>query len=449
MSTTTSVFSSPTSIPLPINPVEVEFQRLKARLHEQLVESFDLSRIGRIDSEKLSNEIRTMAQAAINNNKELRGRIDRERLLNELTDEIFGLGPLEKLMKDPTVTDILVNNANSVYVERHGRLEETDVVFANDDHVLRVIQRIVSRLGRRIDEANPMVDARLPDGSRVNAVVPPLALEGPTISIRRFGAEPLQAHNLLQNNSIAQDMLTFLSAAVDSRVSILVSGGTGAGKTTFLNVLSRYIPKEERVITIEDSAELILQHRHRIRMETRPSNTEGTGEVTQRDLVRNSLRMRPDRIIVGEVRGPEVWDMLQAMNTGHEGSLTTIHANTTRDALARLEMMVAMTGFDFPVAVVRQYAAAGIHLLVHVSRLKGGARRVMEISEIVSVKDGQYEVTDIFGFEQTGVDKDGRAIGEFFATGYRPKCLQRLKAAGIELPDTLFNKRRWMPGAAS
>jgi pilus assembly protein CpaF len=436
-----------TANPVPNTPVEADYQRLKARLHEQLVESFDLSRIGKLDRERLSGEIRNLAQTAINNNKELKGRVDRDRLLNELNDEIFGLGPLEGLMKDPTVTDILVNNAHTVYVERHGRLEETDVVFANDDHVLRVIQRIVSRLGRRIDESNPMVDARLPDGSRVNAVIPPLSLEGPTLSIRRFGAEPLKAEDLLRFRSITDDILRFLAAAVDSRCSVLVSGGTGGGKTTLLNVLSRYIPATERIITIEDSAELILQHKHRVRMETRPANTEGSGEVTQRDLVRNSLRMRPDRIIVGEVRGPEVWDMLQAMNTGHEGSLTTIHANSVRDALSRLEMMVAMTGFEFPVSVVRGYVASGIHLLVHVSRLKGGARRVMEVSEIVAVKDGQYEVADIFGFEQTGVDSSGNAVGEFYATGYRPKCLARLKASGVELPDSLFNKRRWMPGA--
>jgi pilus assembly protein CpaF len=422
---------------------EHEFQRLKARLHEQLVESFDLSRIGRIDQQALWNEVRAMAQTELSNRKELKGRIDSQRLLDELMDEIFGLGPLEKLMQDPGITDVLVNDHRTVYVERNGRLEQTDVVFADDQHLLRIIQRIVARLGRRIDEASPMVDARLPDGSRVNAVVPPLALEGPALSIRRFGVEPLKIDDLLAKGSILPEMVRFLSSAVDARISILVSGGTGAGKTTMLNALSRYIPAGERVITIEDSAELILQHRHRIRMETRPPNTEGLGEVTQRDLVRNSLRMRPDRIIVGEVRGPEVWDMLQAMNTGHEGSMTTIHANSCRDALTRLEMMVAMSGFELPISVLRQYIAAGITLIMHASRLKGGPRRVMQVAEIVGIRDNNYELEDIFGFEQTGVDADGMAQGEFFATGYRPKCLHRLRAAGIDLPDEMFIKRRF------
>lgn len=287
-----------------------------------------------------------------------------------------------------------------------------------------------------------MVDARLPDGSRVNAVIPPLALDGPTLSIRRFGAEPLKMEDLLRFGSILPDMTSFVSAAVAARCSILFSGGTGAGKTTLLNAFSRYIPADERIVTIEDSAELILQHRHRIRMETRPANTEGIGAVTQRDLVRNSLRMRPDRIIVGEVRGPEVWDMLQAMNTGHEGSMTTIHANTARDALTRLEMMVAMTGIELPINVVRQYAAAGINLVVHGSRLKGGPRRIMEVAEIVGVKNGEYVLENIFGFEQTGVDAEGTAVGEFFATGYKPKCLSRLKAAGVTVDESIFTARR-------
>ena len=424
------------------NPAEMEFQQVKARIHEQLVETFDLSRIGRLDRQDLFNEVRTMAQNACGTRKDLNARIDRDRLVKELMDEMFGLGPLERLMLDPEVTDVLVNGPQTVYVERNGRLELTDVVFADDQHLLRIIQRIVAKLGRRIDEASPMVDARLPDGSRVNAVVPPLSLEGPTLSIRRFGAEPLTIDDLQAKQSILPDMVRFLAAAVEARMSVLVSGGTGAGKTTMLNALSRFIPTEERIITIEDSAELILQHRHRIRMETRPANTEGAGEVTQRDLVRNSLRMRPDRIIVGEVRGPEVWDMLQAMNTGHEGSMTTIHANSARDALTRLEMMVAMTGFELPISVVRQYIAAGITLIVHGARLKGGPRRVTQVSEIVGVRDGAYEVEDIFGFEQTGVNADGVAVGEFFVTGYRPKCLHRLKAHGISLPDEMFLRRR-------
>jgi pilus assembly protein CpaF len=301
---------------------------------------------------------------------------------------------------------------------------------------------VVSRVGRRIDEVSPMVDARLPDGSRVNAVIPPLALDGPTLSIRRFGKHPLQVEDLIEGNSIHPDLVEFLAAAIDARVSFLISGGTGAGKTTLLNALTKFIPLDERLITVEDSAELQLQHRHVVRLETRPPNNEGAGEITPRALVRNSLRMRPDRIIIGEVRGAEALDMLQAMNTGHEGSLTTIHANDARDALARLELMVAMSGFELPIPVVRQYVASGIALVVHLARLKGGVRRVMQVSEIVGVKEGGFHLEDVFGFEQTGVDEVGVAQGEFYFTGYRPLCLSRLRAAGIRLSDELFDKRR-------
>jgi pilus assembly protein CpaF len=305
-----------------------------------------------------------------------------------------------------------------------------------------VLQRVVSRIGRRIDEVSPMVDARLPDGSRLNAIVPPLALQGPILSIRRFGIKPLEAQDLTGNHSMLPEMMRFLAAAVEARLSFLISGGTGAGKTTLLNALSAFVPADERLVTIEDSAELIMQHRHVISLETRAANTEGAGAVSQRDLVRNSLRMRPDRILVGEVRGAEALDMLQAMNTGHEGSLTTIHANDTRDALSRLEMMVAMTGFDLPVPVVRQYIASGIKLVVQLVRLKGGARRVSRISEIVGAVDGNYEVQDIFGFEQTGLDEHGMARGCFYATGYRPRCLERLRASGVDLPEQFFQERR-------
>ncbi len=425
------------------DPVEHEFQRVKASLHEQLVESFDLSKLTRVNKTQLTDEVRSLAASSFNSRKDLPAGIDRTRLMDELMDEIFGLGPLERLMKDPTITDILVNDAKTVYVERRGRLELTDVVFHDDQHLIRIIQKIVAKLGRRIDESSPMVDARLPDGSRVNAVIPPLTLDGPTLSIRRFGVEPLQLEDLLRFGSVIPEIVKFIAAAVDARCSILFSGGTGAGKTTLLNAFSRFVPEGERIITIEDSAELILQHRHRIRMETRPSNTEGVGAIAQRDLVRNSLRMRPDRIIVGEVRGPEVWDMLQAMNTGHEGSMTTIHANSSRDALTRLEMMVAMTGIELPISVIRQYAAAGINLVVHASRLKGGPRRIMQVSEIVGVRNGDYHLEDIFGFEQTGIDAGGSAVGEFFCTGYRPQCLTRFKAAGVSVPDDMFTARRF------
>ena len=425
------------------DPDEHAFQRLKTTIHEELVESLDLSTVGVIDRQRLGVEVRSVADDLCRQRAETLDTSGRQRMLNELMDEVFGLGPLEPLMADPTVTDILVNNAFEVYVERHGRLELTDVIFADDQHVLRVIQRVVSRIGRRIDEVCPMVDARLPDGSRINAIVPPLSLKGPVLSVRRFGDKPLDLNDLMANRSIQPEMVQFLSAAVDARLSFLISGGTGSGKTTMLNALSVCIPPGERIITIEDSAELKLQHLHVVSLETRIANTEGAGEITQRDLVRNSLRMRPDRILVGEVRGPEALDMLQAMNTGHEGSLTTIHANDTRDALSRLEMMVAMTGLEIPVPVVRQYIASGIKLVVHLARLKGGLRRVMRISEIVGVREGEYALEEVFGFDQQGVAEDGVAFGHFYATGYRPKCLERLRASGVEIPDDLFEAKKF------
>lgn len=436
-----AIFDTDATVPDHIDRRELLFQRLKVAIHEELVESLELTMLAQVKEAELSGEVRAVAQELLREHAvELKGH-DQERFLKDLLDEVFGLGPLEKLIADDAVSDILVNSPYEVYIERRGRLEQTDVIFADVQHLMRIIHRVVSRVGRRIDEVSPMVDARLPDGSRVNAVIPPLALNGPTLSIRRFGKRPLTLDDLTQLHSIAPEMVQFLAAAVESRASFLVSGGTGAGKTTLLNALTKFIPAEERLITIEDSAELNLHHRHVIRLETRPPNTEDAGEVTQRALVRNSLRMRPDRIIVGEVRGSEALDMLQAMNTGHEGSLTTIHANDTRDALARLEMMVAMTGYELPVPVVREYIATGIRLVIHLARLKGGARRVMRISEIVGIKDGVYQLEDIFGYEQTGV-LDGQAVGEYFATGYRPVCLKRFQAAGIEVPDALFEARK-------
>lgn len=422
-------------------PSELEFQRLKTAIHEELIESLDLSLVGQLEEGLLKEEIRRLADEICSGIGKRLSEDGHRRMLDELLEEVFGLGPLERLMQDPSVNDILVNGPQEVYVERCGRLEKTDVLFADQQHVMRIIQRVVSRVGRRIDEVSPMVDARLPDGSRVNAIVPPLALSGPKLSIRRFGTKPLDAEDLIANGSIPVEMRDFLAACVGARLSFLISGGAGAGKTTLLNALSAYIPEDERLITIEDSAELILQHPHVVRLETRDANVEGAGEVTQRELVRNSLRMRPDRIVIGEVRGPEALDMLQAMNTGHEGSLTTIHANDTRDALARLEMMVAMTGLELPIGVVRQYIAAGIRIVVHLARLKGGARRVMRISEIVSVQNGAYKIEDIFGFRQTGIDESQQATGEFYATGHRPVCVDRLTAAGLKVPERVFEPR--------
>lgn len=441
LTTKRAIFDAYDSVPEHVDRRELLFQRLKVAIHEELVESLELTMLAQVKEAELSNEVRAVAQELLREHAvELKGH-DQDRFLKDLLEEVFGLGPLERLVEDDAVSDILVNSPYEIYIERRGRLEMTDVIFADNAHLMRIIHRVVSRVGRRIDEVSPMVDARLPDGSRVNAVIPPLALNGPTLSIRRFGKRPLTLDDLTQFQSIAPEMVQFLAAAIESRASFLVSGGTGAGKTTLLNALTKFIPADERLITIEDSAELNLLHRHVIRLETRPPNTEDSGEVTQRALVRNSLRMRPDRIIVGEVRGSEALDMLQAMNTGHEGSLTTIHANDTRDALARLEMMVAMTGYELPVPVVREYIATGIRLVVHLSRLKGGARRVMRISEVVGIKDGAYQLEDIFGYEQTGV-KDGQAVGEYYVTGYRPACLKRFLAAGIELPDALFEARK-------
>ncbi|MFO0902716.1 MAG: CpaF family protein [Pirellulales bacterium] len=422
---------------IPADPNEVQFQLLKTEIHRELVESLDLAAVGVADSEWLRREVRELSEESIGRRK-IKEPSLKQRLVNELGAEVFGHGPLEPLMTDPTISDILVNNAHEVFIERKGRLERTNIVFADDAHLLRIIQRIVSRVGRRIDEVSPMVDARLPDGSRVNAVVPPLALKGPKLSIRRFGTENLNVSRLIENGSLSPAMTTFLLAAVQARVSFLISGGTGAGKTTLLNALSAGIPHDERIVSIEDSAELILQHPHVVSMETRPVNSEGRGEVTQRDLVKNSLRMRPDRILVGEVRGAEALDMLQAMNTGHEGSLTTIHANDTRDALSRLEMMVAMAGFELPIRVVREYVAAGIKLVVHLGRLKGGVRRVTRISEIVGAVNGEYHLEDIFTFKTSGLDAHGVVKGQFAATGYKPRCLARFADHGVTLDERLF-----------
>jgi pilus assembly protein CpaF len=366
---------------------------------------------------------------------------ERERVSQEVMDEVFGLGPLEALLKDPTISDILVNNHKSVYIERNGLLERTAVQFRDDEHLRQIIDRVVSAVGRRVDESSPMVDARLPDGSRVNAIIPPLALDGPCVSIRRFGRDPLTAEDILRNNTMSQPMLDLLRACVKARLNILVSGGTGSGKTTFLNILSSFISDRERVITIEDAAELQLKQSHVVRLETRPPNVEGEGAVRQRQLVINSLRMRPDRIIVGEVRGEEALDMLQAMNTGHDGSLTTIHANTPRDALSRLETMVAMANLGIPEAATRRQLASAINVVVQMSRLSDGTRKLVSVAEITGMEGEIVTMQEIFVFKKMGLGAQGEVLGEFVPTGVRPKFSERLLAAGIPLPSDLFEAR--------
>jgi pilus assembly protein CpaF len=419
------------------------FQKLKAEAHRQMVESIDLSKLSTWKPDRLRREVRSVAARLAQTSPELLNEVERDRLVDEIVAESFGLGPLEGLMGDFSISDILVNGPDEVYVEREGRLERTDIVFADNAHVMQIIQRIAARVGRRADETSPMVDARLPDGSRVNAIVPPLALQGPVLSIRRFGVR-LQCEDLLANATMPTEMLALLRAAVAGRISMVISGGTGAGKTTLLNTLSRFVPGDERLVTIEDSAELHLQQPHVVRLETRPPNLEGIGEVRQRELVRNALRMRPDRIIIGEVRGAEALDMLQAMTTGHEGSLTTIHANDTRDTLARLEMMVMMAGFEMPVPVIREYIATAVELVVHLARLKGGPRKIMKITEIRRRKGNRYVVRDLFGFRQNGV-RDGVAVGEFYATGHVPSFLGRLRTSGLDVADSMFTERVLAP----
>jgi pilus assembly protein CpaF len=422
-------------------PASERFLQHKKDLHQKLIASMDLSAIGTMSEEDLRIEVRRAAEELCRLSSDLLSLGERERLVDEVLDETFGLGPLEPLMRDQTITDILINGPKTIYIERRGQLERANIAFHDDRHLLQIVQRIVGRVGRRVDETSPMVDARLPDGSRVNAIIPPLALDGPLVSIRRFGARPLLIADLLTKRSITPEMVQFLTACVKARVNLVVSGGTGSGKTTLLNALSASIPPQERVATIEDTAELRLQQPHVARMETRPANIEGTGQITTRDLVRNALRMRPDRIIVGECRGAEALDMLQAMNTGHDGSLTTIHANDTRDALGRLEMMVGMAGFDLPIWIIRRQVAAAIQIVVQVARLPGGARKVVKISEITGMEGDVLSLHDLFGFKQTGVDDGGAAQGYYFASGIRPKCLERLEAAGVALPVEMFERR--------
>ncbi len=416
----------------------LNFEQFKADIHRTLISKLDLERLAAVQTGKAKQAVAGLVQEIIVDRKLPLNAAEKDRIQSDLLDEVFGLGPLEPLLRDPKVSDILVNSKDHVFVERGGILEKTEVVFRDDRHVMQIIERIVSKVGRRVDESSPMVDARLPDGSRVNAIIPPLALDGPAVSIRRFGTGPLSANALVEKKSASPEMLQILASAVRARISILISGGTGAGKTTFLNMLSQYIPETQRLVTIEDAAELQLAQQNVVRLETRPPNVEGQGAIRQRQLLINSLRMRPDRIIVGEVRGEEAFDMLQAMNTGHEGSMTTIHANTPRDAISRLESMVAMSNMNLPERTVRQQIASAITIVVQCTRMSDGSRKVMSISEITGMEESIISMQEIFSFARKGIGPDGKVLGVFKPSGIRPKFLERLRVAGVLLPTELF-----------
>ena len=416
------------------------FQEMKSRLHRTLINRMDLTKLSTLTPEQVHAEVSRLAETVLAQEAMPLSVSERDRLVNDVQHELFGLGPLEPLLADPTISDILVNAHDTIYIERRGKIEATNVRFKDDEHLMRVIERIVSSVGRRIDESSPMVDARLQDGSRVNAIIPPLSIDGPVLSIRRFGGEPLRMTSLIEYKALTKDIADMLQMVVTARLNVLISGGTGAGKTTLLNALSAYIPENERIVTIEDSAELQLQQPHTVRLETRPPNIEGRGEVTQRDLVRNALRMRPDRIVIGEVRGGEAIDMLQAMNTGHDGSLTTVHANTPRDALSRLETMIQMTGMRLSDRAMRQQIASALNLVVQVARMSDGSRRVTSISEITGMEGETITMQEIFQYERTGVDQQGQVLGRFRPTGIRPRFAERLKQCGLQLPRVFFEE---------
>jgi pilus assembly protein CpaF len=424
----------PKSTPTP------EYQELKFTLHRKLVDKINLDALASIDNQKMRSEVRQALLALIDGEPTLLSSTEKQQICDEVLDEVFGLGPLEPLLKDPTISDILVNTSKHVYVERRGLLELTNVAFRDDQHLLRIIDKIVSQVGRRIDESTPMVDARLSDGSRVNAIIPPLAVDGPILSIRRFSTDKLMPNDLVERKALTQGMIEMLEAAVKSKLNIIISGGTGSGKTTLLNALSVFINAKERIVTIEDAAELQLKQPHVVRLETRPANLEGGGAVRQRELLINSLRMRPDRIVVGEVRGEEALDMLQAMNTGHDGSLTTIHANSPRDAISRLEVMVSMANSNMQISAIRQQIASAVHLLVQAARFSDGSRRVTGITEVTGMEGSIITLQDLFVFEKRGIDPDGRVIGRLAATGIRPKFYEKLVAAGIRLRTEIFEE---------
>ncbi len=411
---------------------------LKETLHSKVINEIDLESLNRLQEDTAREQLRRVTLDLLQREKTPLTMTEREKLVTEILDEVFGLGPLQPLLADPTLSDILVNGAHEVYVERRGKLERASIHFNDDDHLMRIIDRIVSRVGRRVDESSPMVDARLRDGSRVNVIIPPLALDGPVLSIRRFGTDPLTAMDIMENGTLTMEMLDLMKACVQGKLNLLISGGTGAGKTTLLNVLSSYIPEDERIITIEDAAELQLKQEHVVRLETRPPNIEGKGAVRQRQLVINALRMRPDRIVVGEVRGEEAVDMLQAMNTGHEGSLTTVHANTPRDALSRIETMVSMANLNLPEKAARQQIASAMNLVVQISRLPDGTRKIISIAEITGMEGPIITMQELFVYERQGFDENGKVRGRFKPTGIRPKFAEKLFAAGIRLPMEMF-----------
>jgi pilus assembly protein CpaF len=415
------------------------YEDLKAKVHNRVIELLDLTVASSMKQEQLAQELTRLVEHILQEEKVALNQRERGQMVQDILDEVTGLGPLETLLKDPTINDILVNTHARVYVERYGKLERTAVRFRDEKHLRRIIERIVAPMGRRVDESSPMVDARLADGSRVNAIIPPLALDGSCVSIRKFSKDPLQASDLVEKRSLTPEIAELLRGIVRARLNVLISGGTGTGKTTILNILSGFIPATERIVTIEDAAELQLRQDHVVRLETRPANIEGKGEYSQRELVRNALRMRPDRIVVGEVRGAETVDMLQAMNTGHDGSLTTVHANSSRDALTRIETMVAMAGFNLPSKALRHYISSALNVIVQLSRLSDGSRKVVSVQEISGMEGEVVTMQEIFTFEQTGVDQNGKVKGRFRATGIRPKFAQKFQAMGIQIPNELFD----------